>query len=77
MIGVIAKYEGNVAVAVANSQAMAEQICLDMFERAGHCIDGVEVTIILFDPTDVGGLLLETDAIDMSGWSIDGYTFPD
>lgn len=81
MIGIIARYGTKIVIATAPSREAAEEIALELFAECGLILDGVEIPVVLFDPSDTGGLILDPteadpydEAVDsMEGWSLDGF----
>jgi hypothetical protein len=74
--GVIVRYRDLCAVATGPSQEYVEQIALELFRRQGYELEGVEVDIIVFDPSRPGGILFEANEdipSDMTGWSEEGF----
>ena len=72
MVGIIVRYKGMSVVAVGPTIGFCEEIALALFAEEGIAIES-DPEIITFDPTVTGGILIDTEDIDMSGWSLDGW----
>mgnify|MGYP003652703773 FL=1 len=75
MVGIIIKHGPHVVVVTAESAEEAEHIALDLLDSVGLDLEGEEVTMIVFDTEEKGGVILTVDDYsDMTGWSKDGYS---
>lgn len=75
MIGLIAKWGSMVVITTGSCQEEAEEIALTLFREAGVELQGVRMTMIIFDPNQPGGLLLDPTEpeepegyFDADGW---------
>ncbi len=74
MVGIIVRHGPHLVVATAADQAAAEQIVMQLLHSEGVDLEAEEVTMLVFDPTDTGGVIMTTDQPpDMAGWSADGW----
>lgn len=81
MIGIIVRYGSKVVIATGPSQGYCEEIALDLFREEGLDLEGVELPIIIFNPLETGGVLLDPAMLPeggepMDGWSLDGWEAP-
>ena len=75
MVGIIIKHGPHVVVVTAESAEEAEHIALDLLDSVGLDLEGEEVTMIVFDTEEKGGVILTVDDYsDMTGWSKDGFS---
>tara|TARA_R110000744_G_scaffold380215_1_gene500259 strand:- start:53779 stop:54012 length:234 start_codon:yes stop_codon:yes gene_type:complete len=75
MVGIIIKHGPHVVVVTAESAEEAEHIALDLLDSVGLDLEGEEVTMIVFDTEEKGGVILTVDDYsDMTGWSMDGFS---
>lgn len=75
MVGIIVRYKGMFVVAVGPSLGFCEEIALALFAEEGITVES-DPEIVTFDPTVTGGILIDTEDVDMSGWSLDGWKKP-
>ena len=75
MVGIIVRYRGMFVVAVGPTLGFCEEIALALFAEEGIELQG-DLDIITFDPGETGGILIDTEDVDMSGWSLDGWKKP-
>ncbi len=85
MVGLVAQYGTKVVIATGPTRKAAEEIALQLFAECGYDLKGIEIPMILFDPTEVGGLIMDPtdpdpfsldDEYSMDEWSTDGYVGP-
>lgn len=85
MVGLIAKYGSKLVFVTAPSREAAEEIALQLFADCGYDLKGIEIPMILFDPTEIGGMILDpsvedpftiSDDLSMKDWTLDGYMGP-
>tara|TARA_R110000850_G_scaffold272752_2_gene408187 strand:+ start:4532 stop:4765 length:234 start_codon:yes stop_codon:yes gene_type:complete len=75
VVGIIIKHGPHVVVVTAESAEEAEHIALDLLDSVGLDLEGEEVTMIVFDTEEKGGVILTVDDYsDMTGWSMDGFS---
>jgi hypothetical protein len=74
MVGIIVRHGAHVVVATAVDQGACEQIVMQLLASEGVDLEAEEVVMLVFDPTDTGGVIIVTDQPDMKGWSMDGFT---
>ncbi len=72
MVGIIARCEGYTVFASAHTREEAEDMIVELLEEEGVEIVGKTVPLVIFDPLEVGGFVLEGTG-DMEGWGPDGY----
>tara|TARA_R110002153_G_C13300463_1_gene495640 strand:- start:1774 stop:2001 length:228 start_codon:yes stop_codon:yes gene_type:complete len=72
MVGLIVTYKGMFVVTVGPNHGFCEEIALALFAEEGITLES-DPEILTFDPTATGGILIDTEDIDMSGWSLDGW----
>jgi hypothetical protein len=83
MIGLIARHGTTIVIATAPTREAAEEIALELFAEFGLFLEGVEIPMVVFDPNDTGGLILDPTMPDpfeevdsMEGWTLDGFNAP-
>tara|TARA_R110002153_G_scaffold9324_3_gene38614 strand:+ start:2549 stop:2782 length:234 start_codon:yes stop_codon:yes gene_type:complete len=75
MLGIIVKHGPHVVVVTAATMEEAEHIALDLLDTVGIDLEGEEVTMLVFDTSEKGGVILTVDQEpDMTGWSADGFS---
>jgi len=75
MVGLIVKHGTVIVVATGATTEEAEEVAMALLQANGMELVEEEVDMLIFDPAEKGGVLLETEAPpDMSGWSADGFT---
>ncbi len=77
LVGLIVKYGSKVVVVTAESIGAAEHVALELLASAGIQALGEEVTMVVFTPDAVGGLIVETASQSMDGWTTDGFVPPE
>jgi hypothetical protein len=70
MIGLIARHEGNIVIVTGRTQEEAEEIALQLFMEKGCDLHSVEMIVLVFDPMEPGGILLE---IGEGRWTSEGW----
>lgn len=75
VIGLIARWGTMVVITTGRTQDEAEEIALVLFREAGIELQGVQMTMIIFDPSQPGGLLIDpTDPVEPEGYfDADGW----
>tara|TARA_R110002167_G_scaffold143958_2_gene333699 strand:- start:48599 stop:48832 length:234 start_codon:yes stop_codon:yes gene_type:complete len=75
MVGIIVRHGIHVVVATAPTTEDAEQIAMQLLHSEGVDLENEDVTMLVFDPSETGGVIMTTDQPpDMAGWSMDGFT---
>ena len=75
MVGIIVQYKGMFIVAVGPTIGFCEEIALALFAEEGITFES-DPDVITFDPTETGGVLVDTEEVDMDGWSLNGWKKP-
>lgn len=73
MVGIIIRYQGCLVVATGYNREEAEEIILQLFNEQGIDLDGVEMSLIVFDPSTRGGVLLNLEEEEEGIWTEDGW----
>lgn len=65
-------------MAIGPTRGYCEEIIFTLLREDGIYIEGQEMSLVVFDPTKLGGVLMADvdDLDDMSGWSLSGYSPP-
>ena len=74
MVGVIARRGPHVVCVTAADMETAEHIVLELFAGIGIEVEGEEMTLLVFDPAEPGGVIIDTSEDPMEGWTADGFT---
>jgi len=73
VIGLIVRYGTMVVITTGRTQEEAEQIALVLFHEAGIDLQGQQMPMIVFDPAQPGGLLIDSKEEDPGEWTADGW----
>lgn len=77
MVGIIIRQGPYVVSVTAETIEEAEHIALELFDTVGLDMEGEKVTMMVYDPTTRGGIILdmgEEPPPSMEGWGPDGFT---
>lgn len=72
MVGLIIRWGSKVVITTGETQEEAEEIAVAMFREVGIELAGVEVVMVVFDPNQSGGLLIDPQE-DQGSWTPDGW----
>ena len=75
MIGIALYLHGRCAIVLAPTMEAGLHILEDLYLAEGISLEGEDVGVVLFDPTEMGGLIMaEPDpSADMRGWGPGGF----
>lgn len=75
MIGLALFWHGRCAVVLAPTMEAGLHILEDLYAAEGISLDGEDVGVVLFDPAQMGGIILSPmdESSDMDGWGPGGF----
>jgi len=76
VVGLIARYGSKIVIATGPTREAAEEIALQLFAECGYQLAGVSIPMLMFDPTEVGGLVMDTSDEAAGEWTQDGWMGP-
>tara|TARA_R110000796_G_scaffold41179_2_gene101964 strand:+ start:14129 stop:14371 length:243 start_codon:yes stop_codon:yes gene_type:complete len=79
VVGIVARHGTKFVIVTAETLEKAEHIALELFSSVGIELEGMEVTLLVFDPQEAGGIVIDMESDEfeppsMDGWGPEGFT---